>query len=76
RGEGKKRIGIRADMDSLPIEEATGLAYASSNPGVMHSCGHDGHTAILLAAARYLAEIGGDTSFDRIVAARVVSDDV
>ncbi|MGR9060632.1 M20 aminoacylase family protein (plasmid) [Rhizobium leguminosarum] len=58
RGEGKKRIGIRADMDALPIEEATGLAYASSNPGVMHACGHDGHTSILLAAARYLAESG------------------
>ncbi|NEH53725.1 amidohydrolase [Rhizobium leguminosarum] len=58
RGEGKKRIGIRADMDALPIEEATGLDYASSNPGVMHACGHDGHTSILLAAARYLAESG------------------
>ncbi|MBY5564290.1 M20 aminoacylase family protein [Rhizobium leguminosarum] len=58
RGDGKRRIGIRADMDALPIEEATGLAYASSNPGVMHACGHDGHTVILLAAARYLAERG------------------
>ena len=56
RGEGERRIGIRADMDALPIEEATGLAYASNNPGVMHACGHDGHTSILLAAARYLAE--------------------
>lgn len=56
RGAGERRIGIRADMDALPIEEATGLAYASSNPGVMHACGHDGHTSILLAAARYLAE--------------------
>ncbi|MFS8112532.1 M20 family metallopeptidase [Rhizobium jaguaris] len=51
-----KRIGIRADMDALPIEEATDLPYASDNPGVMHACGHDGHTSILLAAARYLAE--------------------
>jgi hippurate hydrolase len=58
RGTGDKRIGIRADMDALPIEEATGLAYASNNPGVMHACGHDGHTSILLAAARYLAESG------------------
>ena len=58
RGDGERRIGIRSDMDALPIEEATGLAYASSNPGVMHACGHDGHTAILLAAARYLAESG------------------
>ncbi len=55
-GKGERRLGIRADMDALPIEEATDLAYASSNPGVMHACGHDGHTAILLAAARYLAQ--------------------
>ncbi len=58
RGEGSRQIGIRADMDALPIEEATGLAHASTNRGVMHACGHDGHTAILLAAARYLAEAG------------------
>ena len=58
RGTGERRIGIRADMDALPIEEATELAYASNNPGVMHACGHDGHTTILLAAARYLAESG------------------
>jgi len=58
RGEGGKRIGIRADMDALPIEEETGLAYASAHPGVMHACGHDGHTAMLLAAAKYLAEHG------------------
>ncbi|MGO8083855.1 M20 aminoacylase family protein [Rhizobium leguminosarum] len=67
RGEGKKRIGIRADMDALPIEEATGLAYASSNPGVMHACGHDGHTAILLAAARYLAESGNFSGTLRLI---------
>ncbi|KQV34608.1 MULTISPECIES: M20 aminoacylase family protein [unclassified Rhizobium] len=61
RGNGARRLGIRADIDGLPIEEATELAYSSNNPGVMHACGHDGHTAILLAAARYLAESG---SFD------------
>lgn len=58
RGNGDKRIGIRADIDALPIEEATDLAYSSRNPRVMHACGHDGHTTILLAAARYLAEHG------------------
>lgn len=49
-------IGLRADMDALPIEETTGVPYASTTPGVMHACGHDGHTAMLLGAARYLAE--------------------
>ncbi|WHS30512.1 M20 aminoacylase family protein [Brucella sp. NM4] len=58
RGNSGKAIGIRADMDALPIIEATGLDYASSNSGVMHACGHDGHTTILLAAARYLAQSG------------------
>jgi hippurate hydrolase len=51
-----RTIGLRADMDALPIEEATGLDYASKIPGKMHACGHDGHTAILLGAAQYLAE--------------------
>lgn len=55
KGEGR-RIGLRADMDALPIEEQTNLPYSSTNPGVMHACGHDGHTTMLLGAARYLAE--------------------
>ncbi|MFE1571689.1 M20 aminoacylase family protein [Comamonas odontotermitis] len=56
KGNGSKAIGIRADMDALPIQERTGLDYASTLPGKMHACGHDGHTAILLCAARHLAQ--------------------
>lgn len=58
RGTGTKRLGIRADMDALPIVESTRLPHASSYHGMMHACGHDGHTAMLLAAAKYIAQEG------------------
>ena len=54
-GDGGQAIGLRADIDALPIPEESGVPYASTNPGVMHACGHDGHTSMLLGAAKYLA---------------------
>ena len=56
KGTGSKRIGLRADMDALPMEENTNLKWRSTIPGRFHGCGHDGHTTMLLGAARYLAE--------------------
>jgi len=55
-GSSKRTVGLRADMDCLPIEEANTFAHRSTSPGKMHACGHDGHTTMLLGAARYLAE--------------------
>ena len=56
KGSRRKTLGLRADMDALPVQEQTGLSHQSCHAGVMHACGHDGHTAMLLAAARYLSE--------------------
>jgi amidohydrolase len=57
RGTSRRAIGIRADMDALPIQERSGVPYASATPGVMHACGHDGHVAVLLAAAAVCARV-------------------
>lgn len=56
KGSGRRTLGLRADMDALPVQEQTGLSHQSCHAGVMHACGHDGHTVMLLAAARYLSE--------------------
>ncbi len=56
-GNGQKAMGLRADMDALPIQEANGFEYRSQNEGRMHACGHDGHTAILIGTARVLAKL-------------------
>src|SRR5262245_34557055 len=64
KGKGSRTIGLRAELDALPIVEKTALPYASQSPGVMHACGHDGHTAMLLGAAKLLSE---HAEFDGIV---------
>lgn len=66
RGDGPRTLGLRADMDALPIEERTGLAWASTTPGCFHGCGHDGHVAMLLGAAQVLAgdpQVSGTVNF-------------
>jgi amidohydrolase len=67
RGASNRSVGLRADMDALPIAETTGLPYASGRPGVMHACGHDGHTASLLGAAALLARDPGWTGTVHLV---------
>jgi hippurate hydrolase len=62
RGSSGARLGLRADMDALPITEATGADWSQRHHGVMHACGHDGHTAMLLAAARHLASTAVSTA--------------
>jgi len=67
RGGSNRSVGLRADMDALPITETTGLDYASRNPGVMHACGHDGHTVSLLGAAALLKEDTGWTGTVQLI---------
>jgi hippurate hydrolase len=67
KGESRRAIGLRADMDALPMQEKNVFAHVSQHPGRMHACGHDGHTAMLLGAARYLAENAESLNFDGAV---------
>ncbi len=67
RGSSNRSVGLRADMDALPIEETTGVPYASTNTGVMHACGHDGHTVSLLGAAALLQQDKGWTGTVQLV---------
>lgn len=67
KGSGTRAIGLRADMDALPLQEKNDFPHRSRDPGRMHACGHDGHTTILLGAARYLAEHRDDLDFDGTV---------
>lgn len=69
-------LAIRADMDALPIQEKTGLPFASGNPGVMHACGHDGHTAILLGVAKALAERTSQLNSDIVLVFQPGEEDV
>ena len=71
---GQRAVGLRADMDALGIHEATGAPHASTVPGTMHACGHDGHTTMLLGAARHLAaprDFNGPTTRPEVVQSRV-----
>jgi amidohydrolase len=67
RGTSRRAVGLRSELDALPINEKTGVAYASRNPGTMHACGHDGHMAMLLGAAADLAEEGGFDGTVRVI---------
>ena len=67
KGSGARAIGLRADMDALPLQEKNDFPHRSRDPGRMHACGHDGHTTILLGAARYLSEHRDDLDFDGTV---------